>query len=176
MCVCVCVCLCVWYGGKNCVGFVCMLIAEWLVSTSPRQYSLRNTSPSQRCKPANSCLSMWKLSRHGIICGYVYVGILFFMLVCSYSINRCDVATCIYTTWDHSLVISGHQGSSLSLKHGLCVSASLNSLHTAHPPLKTGQGHSTCGRSPEARPWSWGFAKQVESLKAWFSLYTGIIL
>ena len=30
--------------------------------------------------------------------------------------------------------IIGHQESSLSLRHGLCVSASLNSLHTA--PLK----------------------------------------
>ena len=80
----------------------------------------------------------------------------------------------MYTTWDHGLALSGHQGSSLSLKHGLCVSASLNSQHTA--PLKTGRGHSTCGRSPEARPRSWDFAKQFESLKAWFSLYTGIII
>ena len=57
----------------------------------------------------------------------------------------------MYTTWDHSPALSGHQGSSLSLKHGLCVSASLNSLHTA--PLKTGRGHSTRGKSPAARPW-----------------------
>ena len=42
----------------------------------------------------------------------------------------------VYITGDHSLAIPGHQGSSLSLKHGLCVSASFNSLHTA--PLKTG--------------------------------------
>ena len=36
----------------------------------------------------------------------------------------------------------GHQESSLSLKHGLYVSASLNSRHTA--PLKIRRGHSTC--------------------------------
>ena len=60
----------------------------------------------------------------------------------------------MYTTWDHGPALSGHQGSSLSLKHGLCVSASLNSLHTV--PLKTGRGHSTCGKSPATRPWSWG--------------------
>ena len=58
----------------------------------------------------------------------------------------------MYTTWDHGPALSGRQGSSLSLKHGLCVSASLNSLHTA--PLKTGRGHSTCGKSPATRPWS----------------------
>ena len=34
--------------------------------------------------------------------------------------------TCKYITGDHSLAIYGHQGSSLSLKHGLCVLASLN--------------------------------------------------
>ena len=55
----------------------------------------------------------------------------------------------MYTTWDHGLALTGRQGSSLSLKHGLCVSASLNSLHTV--PLKTGRGHSTCGKSPAAR-------------------------
>ena len=76
----------------------------------------------------------------------------------------------MYTTWDHGLALSGHQGSFLSLKRGLHVSASLNSLHTA--PLKTGRGHSTCGRSPEARPRSWGFAKEVELLKRLGSAYT----
>ena len=38
----------------------------------------------------------------------------------------------IYTTWDHGLALSGRQGSSLSLKHGLCVSASLNSYTQSH--------------------------------------------
>ena len=45
----------------------------------------------------------------------------------------------------HSL--AGHHGRSISLKHEVCVLASLNSLHTA--PLKIWQAHSTCIRSPE---------------------------
>ena len=45
----------------------------------------------------------------------------------------------------------GHQKSSLSLKHGLCVSASLNSRHTA--PLRTRQGHSTCTLEPSVSLW-----------------------
>ena len=49
----------------------------------------------------------------------------------------------------NTLAISGHQGSSLSHKHGVRVSASLNPLHTA--PLKTGRGHSTCVRSPRSQ-------------------------
>ena len=48
----------------------------------------------------------------------------------------------------------GHQESSLSLKHGLCVSASLNSRHTA--PLKIRPGHSTCILEPSVRLWVWG--------------------
>ena len=49
--------------------------------------------------------------------------------------------------------IIGHQESSLSLMHGLCVSASLNSLHTA--PLKIRRGHSTCFLESKVRLWLW---------------------
>ena len=51
----------------------------------------------------------------------------------SYGIHKytnvctCTCTMCMYATWDCSLVISGHQESSLS---------------------KTGQAHSTCFRSP----------------------------
>ena len=140
--VCVCVCVCLVWGEereRSCMGFVCMLSAElgqafinfaWTATRC-------NAGPSQRHQSTSGYLSMWKP---------LYMAFMHVQLLCyCYYLST---ITCKYIIGDHSLAITGHQGSSLSLKHGLRVSASLNSLHTA--PLKTGQSHSICGRSPEA--------------------------
>ena len=127
------------------MGFVCMLSAElgqafvnfaWAATQ-------RNAGPRQRHQSTSGYLSMWK----PLYMAFMHVQLLCY---CYYLSTN----TCKYIIGDHSLAISGHQGSSLSLKHGLRVPASLNSLHTV--PLKTGRGHSTCGKSPATRPWLWG--------------------
>ena len=130
------------------------MYAECRVGTGFCQRCL-GSNPVQRQPETEAPVYQWlhvnvEASVYGIHACTIIV-----LLLLSIHVNTCT----LYIIGDHSLAISGHQGS-LSLKHGLCVSASLNSLHTA--PLKTGQGHSTCVRSPEAGPGSWGFAKQVD--------------
>ena len=130
---------------RSCMEFVCMLSAELghAFVNSAWAATWRNASLRQRHQ--STCLRMWK----PLYMAFMHVQLLCY---CYYLSTN----TCKYVIGDHSLAICGHQGSSLSLKHVLCVSVSLNSLHAAPP--KTGQGHSTCDRSPEARPGPWGFA------------------
>ena len=137
--------MCVWCGGRKRKELhgVCVY-AECGVGTGFCQLCL-GSNPTQRRPETEAPVHQWPS---------------FYVETSVYGIHACviivllllSIHNCKYIIGDHSLAISGHQGSSLSLKHGLRVSASLNSLHTA--PLKTGRGHSTRGKSPAARPWS----------------------
>ena len=65
-------------------------------------------------------------------------------------LQMCQYMHTTLEPWPKNVALAGHQGSSLSLKHGLCVSAFLNTqLHSrqgeAPPPVvgvqKLDQGH-----------------------------------
>ena len=90
------------------MGFVCMLSAEL------GQLCL-GSNPAQRRPETEAPVHQW-------LPVYVETSV--------YGIHACTIIvllstnTCKYVIGDHSLAISGHQGSSLSHKHGLRVLAS----------------------------------------------------
>ena len=100
---CVCVCVCLWGGRKKGRNLVVRgLCPRFLVHGGPNKYRFF-------CVTVPLYRIMYQISLPCIVgtssrCSSIY--------------RR--VSTCIYTTWDHGLALAGRQGSSLSLKHGLC--------------------------------------------------------